>query len=271
MASLDELKRRVAAEFGTPAVVIDLDKVDRNNARVQAWCDKAGVANRPHIKTHKSPVLALKQIEGGAKGVTCQKLGEAEVMADAGIGDILVSYNLIGEARANRLGALLRKAPDVKVCCDNPVTLETYREAARQAGQPLGVVVECDTGRKRAGVETPREAPDRIDLRVEDQPRDRRARVLHGPANPRGFVLTGVREDPWGLLGVRVANLGFEASPRNHHLACPRAREGPPSHIEQEALPEPVVPGDEIQPRRKVERHLGRRTDVLEVKGLEHG
>lgn len=158
MATLDELKRRVAAEFGTPAVVIDLDKVDRNNARVQAWCDKAGVANRPHIKTHKSPLLALKQIEGGAKGVTCQKLGEAEVMAAAGIGDILVSYNLIGEARANRLGALLRTAPDVKVCCDNPVTLLTYKDAARQAEMPLGVVVECDTGRKRAGVETAREA-----------------------------------------------------------------------------------------------------------------
>ncbi|MBV1694850.1 MAG: alanine racemase [Hyphomicrobiales bacterium] len=156
--SIDALKRTIAREFGTPAVVIDLDAVERNLSRVQAVCDKAGVANRPHIKTHKVPKLAQQQIALGAKGITCQKLGEAEVMAAAGIGDILVSYNLIGEARANRLAALLSMAPDVKVCADNPVTLETYRSAAAQAGLPLGVVVECDTGRKRAGVESPREA-----------------------------------------------------------------------------------------------------------------
>ncbi len=156
--SIDQLKHTIAREFGTPAVVIDLDRVEQNLARVQGICDRAGVANRPHIKTHKIPKLAQRQIELGAKGITCQKLGEAEVMADAGIGDILVSYNLIGDARANRLGALLARAPDVKVATDNPVTLETYRSAAAQAEKTLGVVVECDTGRKRAGVETPREA-----------------------------------------------------------------------------------------------------------------
>ncbi len=158
MKTLDDLKRTISAEFGTPALVVDLDKVARNNARVQSVCDKAGVANRPHIKTHKSPVLAKMQIDGGARGITCQKLGEAEIMADAGIGDILISYNLIGEARAARLGALVARTPDVKVCADNPVTLETYAAAAKQAGRGIGVVVECDTGRKRAGVETPREA-----------------------------------------------------------------------------------------------------------------
>jgi D-serine deaminase-like pyridoxal phosphate-dependent protein len=158
MPSLDDLKRTIAREFGTPALVIDLDKVEANIRRVQAICDKAGVANRPHIKTHKIPKLAQAQIAAGARGITCQKLGEAEIMADAGIGDILVSYNLIGEARAGRLGALVERAPDVKVCADNPVTLETYAAAAKRAGRDVGVVVECDTGRKRAGVESVREA-----------------------------------------------------------------------------------------------------------------
>lgn len=158
MASLDDLKRTIAREFGTPAVVIDLDKVESNIRRVQALCDKAGIANRPHIKTHKIPKLALAQIAAGARGITCQKLGEAEIMADAGINDILVSYNLIGEARAERLGALVARAPNVKVCADNPVTLETYAAAAKRVGRDVGVVVECDTGRKRAGVETAREA-----------------------------------------------------------------------------------------------------------------
>ncbi len=154
---IDKLKQTIAREFGTPAVVIDLDVVERNIARAQAICDKAGVANRPHIKTHKVPQLALMQLAAGARGITCQKLGEAEVMAAGGIDDILVSYNLIGEARAQRLGALARDIT-ITVAADNPVTLDTYVQAARIAGRPLGVVVECDTGRRRAGVETAREA-----------------------------------------------------------------------------------------------------------------
>ena len=89
--SLAKLKATIARDFGTPAVVIDLDRVEANIARVQALCAKAGVANRPHIKTHKIPALAKMQIEAGARGITCQKLGEAEIMADAGIDDILVS------------------------------------------------------------------------------------------------------------------------------------------------------------------------------------
>jgi D-serine deaminase-like pyridoxal phosphate-dependent protein len=154
--SSDALKAKVQREFGTPAVVVDLDRVERNIRRVQGLCDKAGVALRPHIKTHKSPVLAKMQIAAGAKGITAQKLGEAEVMADAGIEDIVVSYNLIGAARSGRLAALLRRS-DVTVCADNPVTIAAYAEAATAAGRDLGVMVECDTGRKRAGVETPRE------------------------------------------------------------------------------------------------------------------
>jgi D-serine deaminase-like pyridoxal phosphate-dependent protein len=157
MSSLADLKSRISAEFGTPAVVIDLDRVERNIARVQAACDAAGVANRPHIKTHKIPALAHMQIEAGARGITCQKLGEAEVMADAGIEDILISYNLIGDARAGRLGHLARSI-DIKVCADNPVTLETYAKAGEIAGRPVKVVIECDTGRQRAGVETAAEA-----------------------------------------------------------------------------------------------------------------
>ena len=155
--SLENLKRDIAREFGTPAVVIDLDRVERNIARTQAICDKAGVANRPHIKTHKSPVLARLQIKAGAKGVTCQKLGEAEVMAEGGVDDILVSYNLIGAARSGRLARFMRHARPI-VCADNPVTIAAYADAARDAGSTLDVAIECDTGRKRAGVETAREA-----------------------------------------------------------------------------------------------------------------
>src|ERR1700676_5657016 len=101
---------KTARAYGTPAAVIDMDLVERNIARIQAACDAAGVANRPHIKTHKSPMLAKLQIAAGAHGITCQKLGEAEVMADADIDDILISYNLIGEEKMARLRALQIKA-----------------------------------------------------------------------------------------------------------------------------------------------------------------
>jgi len=151
------LAAKIAREFGTPAAVIDMDRVERNIARVQAACNAAGVANRPHIKTHKSPELAKLQIAAGARGITCQKLGEAEVMADAGIDDILISYNLLGDEKMARLGAL-RSRIDVTVAADNPVVIADLTRAAATAGRALPVVVECDTGRKRAGVETSAEA-----------------------------------------------------------------------------------------------------------------
>src|SRR3954470_7369107 len=151
------LAAKIAREYGTPCAVIDMDKVERNIARIQAACEAAGVANRPHIKTHKSPVLAKLQIAAGARGITCQKLGEAEVMADAGIDDILISYNLIGDEKMARLGALQAKAK-VTVAADNSVVVAGLPQAAELYGRTLSVVVECDTGRKRAGVETPAEA-----------------------------------------------------------------------------------------------------------------
>jgi D-serine deaminase-like pyridoxal phosphate-dependent protein len=150
------LAAKIAREYGTPALVIDMDRVERNIARVQSICDAAGVANRPHIKTHKSPLLAQLQIKAGAKGITCQKLGEAEVMADAGIDDILISYNLLGDEKMARLGALLAKT-HVTVAADNEVVIAGLPGAAAVAGRSLPVVIECDTGRKRAGVETPAE------------------------------------------------------------------------------------------------------------------
>lgn len=155
--TLETLKADVARQFGTPAVVIDLDVVERNIARVQALCDAAGVANRPHIKTHKSPVIAAMQRDAGARGITCQKIGEAEVMADAGLDDILIAYNILGEEKIGRLGALLARTK-VTVAADNPVVVAGLPGAAAIAGRDLDVVVECDTGRKRAGVVTPAEA-----------------------------------------------------------------------------------------------------------------
>src|SRR5207245_9299520 len=151
------LAAKIAREYGTPCAVIDMDRVERNIARIQVACATAGVAKRPHIKTHKSPLLAQMQVAAGAKGITCQKIGEAEVMAEAGIDDILISYKRIGEEKMARLGALQAKA-NLTVAADNPVVIAGLPQAACASGRVLSVVVECDTGRKRAGVETPAEA-----------------------------------------------------------------------------------------------------------------
>ena len=131
------LSAKIAREYGTPVAVVDMDRVERNIARIQAICDAAGVANRPHIKTHKNPTLAKMQIAAGAKGITCQKIGEAEVMADAGIDDILISYNLLGEEKMARLGALQSKAR-MTVAADNPTVVKslTQAESAQASRRP---------------------------------------------------------------------------------------------------------------------------------------
>src|SRR3981189_1242928 len=143
------LAAKIAREYGTPVAVIDLDRVERNVARIQAACIAATVSTAPQSKTHKSPMVAKMQIAAGAKGITCQKIGEAEVMADAGIDNILISYNLIGEEKMARLGALQGQA-DQTVACDNSVVVAGLPQAAAASGRPLSVVVECDTGRKAA-------------------------------------------------------------------------------------------------------------------------
>src|SRR6202163_1703625 len=143
------LAAKIAREYGTPAAVIDMDRAERNTARIEAACAAAGVATRPHIKTHKSPMLAKLQVAAGARGITCQKLGEAEVMAEAGIDDILISYNLIGDEKMDRLGALQARA-NMTVAADNSVVIAGLPQAARASGRPLPGVGECDTRRKSA-------------------------------------------------------------------------------------------------------------------------
>src|SRR5690242_21140392 len=93
-------------ELETPVPVVDLDRLQENIARLQAYLDEHGIANRPHIKTHKIPAIARMQVEAGAVGITCQKVSEAEVMADAGFTDIFLPYNILGESKLARLMAL---------------------------------------------------------------------------------------------------------------------------------------------------------------------
>ena len=140
-------------DLDTPFLTADLDIVERNIARYQAYCDQHGIRNRPHIKTHKLPSLAWKQVRAGAAGITCQKLGEAEVMAQAGLEDIFISYNIVGAHKVAPLGALASQCK-LSVAADNEVALRGYSRGASLFGSTIHAVIEVDTGGKRAGVQT---------------------------------------------------------------------------------------------------------------------
>ncbi len=148
---------KTIAGIDTPAVVIDLDVVQRNIQRFQDYCDIHRLNLRPHIKTHKIPALAHLQVKAGAAGINCQKVSEAEVMADAGITDILITYNILGADKLARLRRLSERC-SLSVTADNAAVVQGLSEAFAGSKAPLGVLVECDTGAKRCGVQTPKAA-----------------------------------------------------------------------------------------------------------------
>ncbi len=135
----------------TPAVLIDLDVMERNLARMAAFAKEKGLALRPHTKTHKIPELAHRQIRLGACGITVAKVGEAEVMAAAGIRDILVAYPVVGEIKTGRLANVARRAA-VTVGLDSIEAAEGLSRAAQNAGVTFGVLLEINTGFRRCGV-----------------------------------------------------------------------------------------------------------------------
>lgn len=153
-------------DLETPVVTIDLEVMEANISKMQAYCDRHGIGFRPHIKTHKIPAIARLQREAGARGITCQKLGEAEIFADAGFDDIFIPYNLVGAAKLKRLVALHARVRangndggneggKISVAVDSVAVAGPIAEAAHSAGLELALLIECDTGAGRTGVQTP--------------------------------------------------------------------------------------------------------------------
>lgn len=141
-------------EVDTPALVVDLDAFERNLRRMADAVAAVGggkVRLRPHAKTHKSPVIGLKQMALGAVGLCCQKVSEAEAMVEGGVPDVLVSNEVIGARKLDRLAALARQAR-VMVAVDNDVAIEALEAAATRAGVRLRTLVEIDVGAGRCGV-----------------------------------------------------------------------------------------------------------------------
>jgi len=144
-------------QLDTPVAIVDLDLLEENIMRLQSHLDQCGIKNRPHIKTHKIPEIAHMQIKAGAVGITCQKLGEAEVMAQAGISDIFIPYNIIGRSKLERLVNLSRRAK-ISVTADSDVTVQGLSQAMALSETELPVMVEFDSGLNRCGVQSSQEA-----------------------------------------------------------------------------------------------------------------
>jgi D-serine deaminase-like pyridoxal phosphate-dependent protein len=144
-------------ELETPVPVVDIDRLEANIFRLQSYLNEHGIANRPHIKTHKIPAIAQMQMNAGAIGITCQKVSEAEVMAAAGFTDIFIPYNIIGESKLTRLMALAKKLK-VSVTADSAYVIRGLSDTAQRAGLTITVLIECDTGAHRCGVQSPQEA-----------------------------------------------------------------------------------------------------------------
>jgi D-serine deaminase-like pyridoxal phosphate-dependent protein len=138
----------------TPALLVDLDRLDGNIARIAGACREHGIAWRPHVKGIKTPAIVDRLLAAGASGVTCAKLGEAEVMADAGVGDILIANQIVGPQKIARLMAL-RARVDVAVAVDDASNVAELAAAARRRGVKLRAVIETDIGIRRAGVTSP--------------------------------------------------------------------------------------------------------------------
>ncbi|MBI3968544.1 MAG: D-TA family PLP-dependent enzyme [Chloroflexi bacterium] len=140
-------------ELDTPSLVVDLDVMERNIARMAAYTARHGIALRPHTKTHKIPAIAKQQLAAGAKGITVAKLGEAEIMAANGLDDVFVAYPLVGDVKQSRCARLASQIR-LRTSFDSIDVARGLSRHARDVGATVYVLVDLDTGNHRTGVQT---------------------------------------------------------------------------------------------------------------------
>lgn len=140
-------------EIPTPALLLDLDRFERNLARMATHVRAAGKNLRPHAKTHRCPEIARRQVAAGALGVACAKLGEAEVMARAGVGGLLITTEVVAPEAIRRLTRLTGEAPDTMIVVDHSDNVRALARAAAEDGVTLNVLVDVHVGARRTGAE----------------------------------------------------------------------------------------------------------------------
>lgn len=218
------------AELDTPAVLVDLDTLERNMSRMAARARAAKVKLRPHTKTHRSAWIARRQLDYGASGVTVAKLGEAEVMLSAGIADQLIAYPVVGDIKLRRLRAIAERAA-VTVSLDSRAAAEAVAAVGRELGRPVALYVDVDSGLHRCGLAPGRPTADlvleiaRIDgvevvglmTHAGHAYRARGAEELRRVAHEEAAGLAETA-DVLARDGVRLRELSVGSTPTAHYL-----------------------------------------------------
>ncbi|MBK6319535.1 MAG: alanine racemase [Dehalococcoidia bacterium] len=145
-------------DLDTPCLLLDLDRVNKNIATMMGILEGTGVSLRPHFKTPKCPAVAELQLKAGAIGITVAKLGEAEVLADAGLGPILMANQVVGTTKIDRLMALLARGVDITTAVESDFNIDELVAGAKRSGQRPAAVIEVDAGLRRCGSPTPAES-----------------------------------------------------------------------------------------------------------------
>lgn len=143
------------SQLDTPALIVDLDTMERNLRKMQTHVEELGLTLRPHTKAHKSPAIAKMQIDLGANGICTAKLGEAEIMAEGGIKDILITTPIAGQKKVQRLVNLHQKYPDSRFfqVVDHPLHVADISQASIDAGVCVALIIEVESGQQRCGVQ----------------------------------------------------------------------------------------------------------------------
>ncbi|HEY5710376.1 MAG TPA: DSD1 family PLP-dependent enzyme [Allosphingosinicella sp.] len=204
--------------LNTPSLVVDLDRLDENIARMARLCEERGVKLRPHAKTHKSVAIARRQLAAGAVGICCAKLGEAETLAAGGIKSILVTSPVVTAEGCRRLAALNRLCPDLMVVTDSEANAADLSAAGAASGKALKVVLDLDVGQHRTGI-----APGNAALALAGNIAASPSLELAGIQGYAGHLMhvhdRGEREA--GTLAVMAMLGGMRASLEDRGIACP--------------------------------------------------
>ncbi len=203
-------------ELETPSVLIDLGRMERNIARMQAYCSEHGLSFRPHIKTHKIPEIARMQVEAGAVGIACQKVSEAEVFAGVGLNDIQIPYNIVGAQKTARL-ADLALYNRVTVSADHPLVVAGLADAARARDITIRVLIELATEIERAGTSVDNVVT--LAQRIDADPHLHFAGLLLYPSNPamRPALQEALDRLNHAGIGVDVVSGGGTGAARHAH------------------------------------------------------
>jgi len=214
-------------DLETPALVVDLDVLERNIRNMATHCRNLGIDLRVHAKTHKIPEIARMQLNAGSKGIVCQRLIEAEVMAEAGIDDILVTYNIVGKQALKRLSDLA-KCSNMMVTVDSEIVAAGISQQAQVDDVDIRVLIELDTGGKRTGVQSP-EAALELGKKVMDLPGLSLQGIMIYPSDLRGKPFIEKTVDLFQQAGlpypiISGGGTGHEAISKE--LGCTETRSG---------------------------------------------